>query len=104
MLRLKKSVGKVALINARAGGDYVDLAKQEGLDLNEGMALLYAGVWYHGADCMHVLALLTAPSGFINRVTAWLFSSAQRAKIIYPVLRFGRNVTLKLLGKQRLSE
>ena len=104
MLRLKKTVGTVLLINARNGGEYVDAAIQRGLDLNEGMALFYAGVWYHGSDCMNILALLTAPIGVINKLTAWVFKSPSRARRLYPALRLGRNFTLKLLGKRKINQ
>ena len=104
MLRLKEAVGHVILINARDGGKYVDAAIENGLDLNEGMALLYDNAWYHGSDCMNVLSLLTTPIGFLNKTTARIFRNPQRANYLYPILRFGRNVTLKILGVRQISQ
>lgn len=103
MLRLKDTIDNVILINARDGGAHVEEATRKGLDLNEGMALLYAGTWYHGPDCMHILSSMTTSSRLLNRVTARIFSSASRAKALYPILRFGRNITLKLLGTKHIN-
>ena len=104
MLRLKEAVGHVVLINARDGGKYVDAAIAKGLDLNEGMALFYDNTWYHGSDCMHALSLMTTPSGFFNRTAARIFRNPQRAGRLYPILRFGRNITLKILGVRQINQ
>ena len=104
MPRLKEAVSNVVLINARDGGKYVDAAIENGLDLNEGMALLYDNVWYHGAGCMHALSLMTTPSGFFNRATTRIFRNPQRAGYLYPMLRFGRNITLKILGVRQINQ
>jgi len=101
-LRLKASAGTVQLINARDGGPWVDSVRTQGLDLDEGMALYYGGVWYHGADCIHMLALLSTPSGAFNRLNALVFRSTRVARVMYPVLRAGRNLLLRLLGRAPL--
>lgn len=101
MLRLREAAGTPVLVNARDGGEHVEEAKRRGYDLDEGMVLHYGGNWYHGADCMHILALLTARKG-INRLWAWVFRSNRRASILYPVLRFGRNTTLRALGRRKI--
>src|SRR5262249_37501864 len=53
-------------------------------------------------DALNALALLTTPSGHFNRATAWLFSSPALSRLLYPVLRAGRNATLTLLGRAPL--
>jgi hypothetical protein len=66
------------------------------------MVLIYGGHFYHGADCIHMLALLSSPSGLFNRVNSAIFRSPGLAKVLYPALRLGRNTLLLLLGKKRL--
>jgi predicted DCC family thiol-disulfide oxidoreductase YuxK len=102
-IRIKESVGRVILINARDGGVWVEKVQTAGLDLNEGMVLLYGGHFYHGADCVHMLALLSSTSGFFNRLNALLFSKQVVAKFMYPVMRAGRNLLLRLLGRRPIG-
>jgi len=102
-LRLTEATGQPLLVNARDGGEWVQRVLAEGLDLDEGMALHYGGSWYHGADCLHVLAMLSTPVGAFNRINAWLFGNQRLARVSYPVLRAGRNTLLRLLGRRRFS-
>ena len=102
-VRLKQSIGPVELIDAREGGAIVDRIVSDGLDLDEGMVLAYGGRYYHGADCVHVLAMLSSSSGVFNRLNALLFRSPGVARFMYPILRFGRNSLLRILGKRKLD-
>lgn len=101
-LRLKSTAGPVDLINARDGGVWVDRVRAEGFDLDEGMAMYYGGRWYHGADCVHMLALMSSPSGVFNRLNAAIFARPGLARMLYPTMRAGRNLLLKILGKSPL--
>jgi hypothetical protein len=102
-VRIKESVGTPLLINARDGGLWVDRIRARRLDLDEGMVLIYGGQYYHGADCIHMLAMLSTGSGFFNRINAWIFRSPTLSKYLYPVLRSGRNLLLRLLNRSRLQ-
>jgi predicted DCC family thiol-disulfide oxidoreductase YuxK len=102
-VRLRESVGKVELIDARGGGPWVDRARAAGLDLNEGFALFYGERWYYGPDCIQMLALLSSPSGLFNRINAVAFRSPRVASALYPVLRGGRNLLLRILGRRPLE-
>jgi predicted DCC family thiol-disulfide oxidoreductase YuxK len=103
LLRLRESIGPVAVVNAREPSPAVDEVLSLGLDLDEGMALKYHGQWYHGDDCIHMLALLSSRSGVANRIMAWLFQSPRRAHVLYPWMRAGRNFTLRLLGRRPIA-
>jgi predicted DCC family thiol-disulfide oxidoreductase YuxK len=103
MTRLRAAAGRVALVNARDGGPVVDEARVEGLDLDAGMVVKAGGRLYHGDAAMTLLAGLTTPSGAFNRVTAWAFRSPSRARLIYPPMVAGRNLTLRILGRRKLS-
>ena len=103
MVTLRTAVGGVRLVDARVSDDsIVDKVTSRGFDLNEGMALLIGGRIYHGSDCIHVLALLTSGGSIPNRLSARLFRSRSIARYAYPILRAGRNLALRLLGRARI--
>jgi predicted DCC family thiol-disulfide oxidoreductase YuxK len=103
LVRLKQAIGPVRLIDARAGGPEADFVRSRGLDLDEGMAMFYEGTLYHGGDCLHLMAMLSSRSGFFNRATAWIFATGPRSRALYPLLRFCRNLALRVLGKRKIS-
>ena len=103
LARLKKSVGPVKLVNARDGGFDVQKIIDYGFDLDEGMVLLYKGNYYHGAACLHMITLLSDPNTAFNRVCLTLFRSKRMTRILYPILRAGRNATLWLLGRKKIA-
>ncbi len=103
MLRLRESVGDVRLINARDDHPEVLRVKRKGLDLQEGMVAHYGGKDYYADECLTLLAMLSSGSGLFNRLTGWMFKSALRAKLMYPVMKTGRGITLKLLGRKPIT-
>ena len=103
LVKLREAIGPVQLINARDGGPEVKRATSRGFDLNEGMLLVMDGRYYHGADCINRLALLSTDSGAFNGITAGIFRSPALSKALYPVLRAGRNLTLFLLGRRKIA-
>ena len=103
MQRLRSAIGPVRLLNARDGGPEVSAAREAGLDLDEGMVLFYEGRLYHGDACMNMLALLSDDRRLLARFVNWLFASRNRASALYPLLRAGRNLTLRLLARRKLN-
>jgi hypothetical protein len=61
------------------------------------------GALYHGAECMHRLALLSTRSSLLNRINARIFSHAATARLLYPWLRAGRNAVLMALGRTKIG-
>lgn len=103
LLRFRDSVGEVLLIDARDGGPLVEELAAASINLDEGMALSMGGRIYHGDDCIHALALMSGGNTLFNRVNAWVFRSPGRARVLYPLLRSGRNATLMLLGRRKFK-
>ena len=101
-LRLRESVGKVHLIDARQGGPWVEAVWARGMDLDQGMAFRLDRQWYHGAEALEVLALLSGPVGGFNRLNRWLFGGRARARRWYPLLRGLRRLVLRVLGRPTL--
>lgn len=102
-LRVSEAVGGLHLVNARQGGRVVEEVQARGFDLDRGMVVKLGGQFYHGAECMHVLASLSTRSGFFNRLNAALFASPTVSRWIYPLLRLGRGASLALWGRRRIS-
>ena len=103
LARIREVAGPVTLLNARNGGPECERARALGYDLNEGMMLHLGGQDYFGADCLNRLALLSTRSGVFNRMTALVFRSPAVARFGYPLLRAGRNATLRILGRSNIA-
>jgi predicted DCC family thiol-disulfide oxidoreductase YuxK len=103
LVRLRKSLGNVVLVNARDGGSVVEEVLQAGLDLDEGMVLKMGERLYHGADCINRLALLSTPSGVFNKINRLIFRSERASTVLYPILRAGRNLVLRCLGRSKIG-
>jgi predicted DCC family thiol-disulfide oxidoreductase YuxK len=99
--RLRDAIGPLAMIDSRSRRPELDEVRRRGFDLDQGMLLKLHGTFYHGAEAVHVLALLSTGSGFFNRTLSTVFRSPAAARLLYPVLRSGRNLTLFLLGRRR---
>jgi predicted DCC family thiol-disulfide oxidoreductase YuxK len=102
-VRLRDVSEKLQYVNARDGGPIVAEALQQGFDLNVGMVVLIDGTYHHGADAVRVLAMLSSPVNALNWLHARIFSSRTVSHLLYPIMRFGRNTTLRLLGREKLT-
>lgn len=104
LVKLSNNIGSVKLINAREFGQEVKAVMDAGLDLDDGMVLNYQGQMYHGADCIHMIALLSEDAGLFGKINNWVFQSAVRSKTLYPMLRFFRNITLWIMGRKKVKD
>jgi predicted DCC family thiol-disulfide oxidoreductase YuxK len=104
VLTLRESAGAVHLVDARGKPTLAARLRSDGYDLNQGMVALYGATIYFGADCVNLLALLSTPSGLFNRINGAVFRSRTLSRLLYPVLRCGRNLTLRLMGRSRIGD
>lgn len=102
--RLRDAAGAVQLIDARSPHPEVENVKRLGFDLDEGMVVRIGADIYHGADAMRVLTAMSTPSHSFNRLMRFLFVSRRRAGLVYPILRSGRNLTLRMLGRTKIGQ
>ena len=103
LLRLRDAAGPVRLVDARSDDPAVQRVREAGFDLDEGMALIDAETIWHGEDCINRIALMSTPSGLFNRINATVFRSPRASKALYPVLRGGRNLALRLMGRKKIN-
>ena len=102
LLRLREHI-TLHIVNAREGGEYVDGIVAAGFNLDEGMVLYIGQQYFHGDECIHALALMSTSAGVFNRLNTAMFKNRTASRILYPILRFFRNLTLKLLGRKPLE-
>jgi hypothetical protein len=103
LVRLRETVGKVELLNARADDPRIAGYQRQGYDLNEGMLFVWDGKVYYGSDAVHVLAGLSGDRGWFNHFNRTVFSSSVASKALYPLLKLGRRVTLFVRGKRLID-
>ena len=103
MLRLRQAAGEVVLLNARGSHPVVDALKARDIDFDAGMTVQIGDQIYHGNEAVHWLSLMTTPSASLNGAIAWCLRDRRRARLVYPLLRAGRNLALSLLGKSRIA-
>jgi predicted DCC family thiol-disulfide oxidoreductase YuxK len=99
LMALRKAVGQVDLVDARSPHPVVRRLIDMGFDLNEGMATLYGGKVYYGSDSVVLLSSMTHEYGWLGRLMAILLRNPARARLLYPLMKAGRRVTLRMLGK-----
>ena len=103
LLRLRETFGEVELINARESQELVEELARHNMDLDEGMILVLNGEYFHGTECIHRLALLATASNTFNRINKLIFERKRLAAVLYPILRAGRNLSLKILGVKKFQ-
>lgn len=85
LIKLRAKWPDIELVNAREKPDHpaATRVKREGLLIDEGMAVVEDDNIHYGADATQFLTGIPKP--------------------IYPFLRAGRNLTLRLLGRKKLG-
>lgn len=101
--RIDPAYGTLQRIDAREPSDVLNKITRAGLDIDQGMVVATNGCLYYGADAIHELARRAPRVGVFHRFSRMLFGSSARAQFLYPILRTGRNLLLKLLGKSRIN-
>lgn len=104
MARLREAAGPVMLVDARQSPELAVRLTAEGYDLDEGMVVLVGGRAYFGAEAVNAIALMSSRSTVFNRAVAAVFERPRIAAALYPPMRAGRNLVLRLLGRRRFSE
>jgi len=103
IVRIRKSVGDLKIIDAREQSDVLNEITANGLDIDQGMVLKMGEQLYYGSDAIHALALISSRSGVFNWFNYLIFKSKTFSSWLYPVLRFFRNLLLKMLGKTKIN-
>ena len=103
VVRIRESVGDLRIVDARENSEVMNEITAQGLDIDQGMVLKMGDQLYYGSDAISTLALIGSRSGMFNRFNYWIFKSKTASSILYPFLRFSRNLLLKILGKNKIN-
>ncbi|MFZ5724028.1 MAG: DCC1-like thiol-disulfide oxidoreductase family protein [Pseudomonadota bacterium] len=103
LVRIRESVGRLVLVDARDGGPVMEEITAAGLDIDQGMVVKVGRQMYYGPDAIHVLALMGTNKGFFNRLAYWSFRSSAVSRVLYPALKACRNLLLKFLGITKIN-
>ncbi len=95
LLRLRTTF-TVELLSARSDDARILRFRDSGYRLDEGMLVVIDGIVHVGPDAMNVLALLSEPSGVLNRLQRSVMSRRWLSSLLYPWLRVGRRLALWL--------
>ena len=96
VVNIRKDVGDLRIVDARENSEVMDEITSQGLDIDQGMVLKMGEQLYYGADAIHALALIGSRSGVFNRMNYWMFKSKTVSSVLYPILRLGRSLLLKI--------
>jgi predicted DCC family thiol-disulfide oxidoreductase YuxK len=100
---LRANAGKLAMVNARDNPALVTALREQGMEINDGMVVMWQGHTYWGAHAMHILSVLGAQSGFFGFANRVLFGRTTIARVTYPVLAFFRRLTLAMLRRKLIA-
>jgi predicted DCC family thiol-disulfide oxidoreductase YuxK len=103
VVKIRESVGDLQIVDARENSAVMNEITAQGLDIDQGMVLKMGGQFYYGSNAIHTLALIGSRSGVFNRLNYRIFKSETASSILYPILRFCRNLLLKILGKTKIN-
>jgi len=103
MLRLQQRFGKVRMISARSNEPELQEVVNLGIKVDNGIIIKWEGRFLQGAEAMQFLAMASSPSTVLSRLNQWIFSHPLIARGLYPLLYAGRNISLWLMGRGRIS-
>ncbi len=103
VVRIRETVGNLRIVDARESSQVMEEITKMGLDIDQGMVLKMDDQIYYGTDAIHALALISSRSGVFNRFNYWIFKSKAASRILYPLMREGRNLLLKILRKTKIN-
>ena len=103
-LRLVEAAGEIELIDARANTPMVRTYWDLGHDLDEGMIVVIGERIYEGAAAVTALARLSSHSTLFNKLNHWALAHAPLTRLAYPLMKMGRRLALRLLGKKGLAK
>tara|TARA_B100001540_G_C15762950_1_gene622566 strand:- start:862 stop:1242 length:381 start_codon:yes stop_codon:yes gene_type:complete len=92
---------KTEVIDLRSNQSIVDKFRSKGLNLDDGMVVLYNEQTFHGSSAVFVLSILQ-DSSFMGILWRNIFRSRWLTKAIYPILVFFRNITLTILRRPKI--
>ncbi len=100
LLELKSSLPEFEILDGRKNLPLLSQLYNQGYDLNKGAILLSNEKIMHGADAINwICKEISEPSDSLLEVLRIIFTSNKRANLLFPILLWGRRISLTLKGK-----
>ena len=107
LLELKSSLLEFEIIDGRKNLALLTQLYNQGYDLNKGAILIKNGKIMHGAEAINwICSEIKDPSDSLLEILRIIFNSNKRTNFLFPLLLWGRRLSLTLKGKvwQPVSE
>ena len=107
LLELKCSLSNLEILDGRENLALLTKLYKQGYDLNKGAILIRNENIMHGADAISwICSEIKEPSDSLLELLRILFTSNKRTNFLFPLLLWGRRLSLTLKGKvwQPVSE
>ena len=101
LIELKSNLPSLQILNGRDNLDKLTQLYKEGYDLNKGAILINNGKILHGSDAVNwICNEIKEPNDSLLGFLRMIFTSNKRTKLLFPLLLWGRRVSLTLKGKK----
>ena len=99
LIELKCSIPSLEIIDGRKNLDKLTRLYEEGYDLNEGAIIINDDKILHGAEAVNwICSQIREPNDTLLAFLRIIFNSNKRSKFIFPLLLWGRRLSLSLKG------
>tara|TARA_B100000945_G_scaffold34732_1_gene23562 strand:+ start:397 stop:798 length:402 start_codon:yes stop_codon:yes gene_type:complete len=100
LLELKSSLPEFEIIDGRKNLALLSQLYKQGYDLNKGAILISNESIMHGADAINwICSEIKDPGDSLLEVLRIIFTSNKRTNFLFPLLLWGRRISLTLKGK-----
>ena len=100
LLELKSTITSLEILDGRENLALLTKLYKQGYDLNRGAILINKGNILHGADAINwICSEINEPSDSLLEVLRVIFKSNKRTRFLFPILLWGRRLSLSLKGK-----
>ena len=100
LIELKSSLPEFEILDGRNNLPLLSQLYKQGYDLNRGAILINNGTILHGADAINwICSTIKEPSDSLLELIRVIFTSAKRTNFLFPILIWGRRLSLTLKGK-----
>ena len=100
LLELKGSLSNLEILDGRENLALLTKLYNQGYDLNKGAILINNENIMHGADAISwICSEIKEPSDSLLELLRILFTSNKRTNFLFPLLLWGRRLSLTLKGK-----
>ena len=100
LLELKSNLPTIEILDGRKNLALLSQLYSKGYDLNNGAILINNGIIMHGADAINwICSEIKEPSDSLLEILRIVFSSNKRTNLLFPLLLWGRRLSLTFKGK-----